>query len=84
MQMVFVLTIIGLLTWGLIAFGEMVTKAIQSRRATTETEPLNYEGVIDAVGNGLMGVDDPANASGQAVGGLFGRLLEHVGHWLHH
>lgn len=83
MQTLSVLAVIALMTWGAIALGETVTKTLQARRATAEPEPVNYDGVLDAVGNGLSGVDCSTEQSGHVVGGLLGRLLEHLGHFLH-
>lgn len=85
MQTLFLLVVMALTLWGAIALGEMVMKAIHSaRHPETKTEPLKYDGWVEAVGEGLTGVGDSPESVEPMLGGFFGRFLEHLGHLFHH
>jgi hypothetical protein len=78
MQMLFVLIVVALMMLGVVSLWDMSVKSFKSQSDTKE--PLNYEGVVEAIGEGLVGADLPVEHSGS----VFGRMVEAIAHALGH
>lgn len=78
MEMLLAFGLMSLLSLGVISVGEMIVRSLKSRSA----EPLNYDGVGDAIGNGLTGCE-PGDTS-HLFGSIGSHILHFLGHFFHH
>jgi hypothetical protein len=83
MSTFFVFVLIALMSLGLISLGEMLVRSLKPK--AEKTEPLDYEPVINAVGEGLIGAGaDSTHYTDVGFGQIVQHIVHFLGHFLHH
>ena len=78
MSTLFVFVIIALMSLGLISVGEMIVRTLKPK--AKNSEPIDYEPVVTAAGEGLVGTPDPTIHTET----FFSQIVHFFGHLFHH
>ncbi|GAP97877.1 hypothetical protein [Leptolyngbya sp. NIES-2104] len=78
MEILLAFGVMSLISLGVISVGEMIVRSLKTR----SSEPLNYDGVGDAIGSGLSGFE-PSDTS-HFFGSIGSHIVHFFGHFFHH
>jgi hypothetical protein len=77
-----VFVVIALMSLGLISVGEMISRSLKPKSA--QSDPLDYEPVITAVSDGLIGTPDPTHHAEPIFGHIAQPIVHFLERFLHH